>query len=510
MKKVKKIFAIIMSLAMIMGLGMTTMAAQKDTATIKITDENGTALTIYDEYTNKNGVKLEYAQIIVPDQKTETGWAFVGNTSQDTVKDLTITDVFLQCFSVGNDQDAITELINTTTDSNNIATSNTEEIANAYSALKDTLSYTPVNANPFNVQTAGVYLIKASQSGYTYNMMAAYVGFGKVEIDGTTYDYPSLKDVNITAKRSPESVTKKTQDSDNVVAVGDILTYTIEAYVPFFDVNDVNKTFQIVDEVKGANYYLSGEGSTATVVMGTDKTEVADVNDFIVSGKTFTIDLSNLIDKSNTNAGKLITVTYTVKVDGTLNATDNDGVEVENKASTHIGDKVVDSDPVKVYTGTIILTKRDSEDSSKLLTGAGFEVRVDSETDPLKFEKISDGLYQYNPAGTVTEVFTGDKGTLKLVGLNVGTYKFKETTAPDGYHIANTEGGVDVSAEISVDQGKKATEVIVKPISMTNTKLSSLPSTGGIGTTIFTIGGIVIMIAAAALFFANRRKNNAQ
>lgn len=40
-----------------------------------------------------------------------------------------------------------------------------------------------------------------------------------------------------------------------------------------------------------------------------------------------------------------------------------------------------------------------------------------------------------------------------------------------------------------------------------NTKLAALPSTGGIGTTIFTIGGCVIMIAAAALFFATRRKN---
>ena len=43
---------------------------------------------------------------------------------------------------------------------------------------------------------------------------------------------------------------------------------------------------------------------------------------------------------------------------------------------------------------------------------------------------------------------------------------------------------------------------------LANTKLSSLPSTGGIGTTIFTIGGCVIMIAAAGLFFASRRKES--
>lgn len=40
-----------------------------------------------------------------------------------------------------------------------------------------------------------------------------------------------------------------------------------------------------------------------------------------------------------------------------------------------------------------------------------------------------------------------------------------------------------------------------------NTKLSALPSTGGIGTTIFTIGGVIIMIGAAFLFFRNRKRS---
>ena len=46
--------------------------------------------------------------------------------------------------------------------------------------------------------------------------------------------------------------------------------------------------------------------------------------------------------------------------------------------------------------------------------------------------------------------------------------------------------------------------------SMADTKLANLPGTGGMGTTIFTIGGIVIMITAVGLFFANRRKNSAE
>ena len=51
-------------------------------------------------------------------------------------------------------------------------------------------------------------------------------------------------------------------------------------------------------------------------------------------------------------------------------------------------------------------------------------------------------------------------------------------------------------------------EVTVDAGNFVNTKLSALPSTGGIGTTIFTIAGCAIMIAAAGFFFASRKKAN--
>ena len=53
------------------------------------------------------------------------------------------------------------------------------------------------------------------------------------------------------------------------------------------------------------------------------------------------------------------------------------------------------------------------------------------------------------------------------------------------------------TAEVTVDAGE-----------FVNTKLSALPHTGGIGTTIFTIAGCAIMVAAAFFFFASRKKAN--
>lgn len=499
MKRMKKLFAILMTMAMVMGLGITGFAATKTSATITVNDEDGTALTVYDEENNPSGVQLSYAQIIVPDTKAETGWAFVGNTSNDTEKNMIVTNAFLDAFGEDDAQDVIQRLLDTTTDNNNIATSNTTNIAQALSTIaSSSLSFTPVEANPFAVQDAGVYMIKAAQEGYTYNTMAAYVGFGETEEN----EYPSLMNVELTAKRSPESVVKKSKDENNVVAVGDIVTYTIEAYVPFIDPNDENKTFKIVDSIYGANYYLTGAESKAQVQMG--EQEVADVEDFYVVDNSFEIDLSDLITADNSNAGKKVTVTYTAKVTGSNSNTD--GIIVENTSATHVGDAQHDSDKVTVYTGTIKLTKTDSEDVSKKLEGAGFEVRKDDGITPLTFTKLSDGVYVYDKEGDVTEVFTDANGMVVLKGLDVGSYKFKETTAPEGYHIASSPAGYDVEANLSVKD--KATEVVMSEKSLRNSKLTSLPSTGGMGTTIFTIAGCVIMISAAGLFFASRRKAN--
>ena len=81
--------------------------------------------------------------------------------------------------------------------------------------------------NPQSVDVAGVYLVKAAEAGYTYNLMSAYIGFGEVTITGEAgdvkYDYPSLVDAKLTAKKTSIKVEKEAVDTDNVVATGDIL-----------------------------------------------------------------------------------------------------------------------------------------------------------------------------------------------------------------------------------------------------------------------------------------------
>ena len=63
MKKMRKIFAVLLTLAMVLGMSMTSFAATKDTATITVKNADKATLT--------------YAQVIKADQSTKTGWAFV-------------------------------------------------------------------------------------------------------------------------------------------------------------------------------------------------------------------------------------------------------------------------------------------------------------------------------------------------------------------------------------------------------------------------------------------------
>ena len=475
MKKIKKIMAMLLAMVMVLGMTVTAMAAP-NSATITITDENENVLT---------DAELLYVQVIKADQTTRTGWAF---TSTE------IEQAYSEAFWEDDAQNIIEQLIayEEGKDANDGAATS-EEIAKALSLLANRKTPYVEMKNPQTVTEAGVYAIKATQAGYTYNNMAAYVGFGTV--NGS---YPVLLDAELTAKRTPVDLDKEVTDSDKVVAIGDIVTYTIETTVPFIDPGAKDKAFKVWDKITGAEYYFEGEGSHFSIIMGDfEKVDVAPA----VEGNGFTVDLSDLILADNENAGKKVLIAYTAKVTSQT---------VENEAGSNVSGDDVDTGDEDIYTGFIKLTKY-NENKTQKLEGAGFEVSAEGSKEKLTFRKDIDieGHYTYDPEGTITEVFTGLDGTLVLAGLDLGTYNFKETTAPEGYHVKNDPSGIDATAILKLEEGEtEAKDIVTVDTELTNTKLSSLPSTGGIGTTIFTIGGCAIMIAAAGLFFASRRKAN--
>ena len=466
MKKMRKIFAVLLTLAMVFGMSMTSFAATKDTATITVNNADKATLT--------------YAQVIKADQSTETRWAFV-NTE--------VANAYKTAFKATDDQAAIKAMLPA-------ANVDANKLGAAQAKAANHVTFNAM-ANPQTVNAAGVYLVKATEVGYTYNIMSAYIGFGEVTITGeegtVKYDYPSLVDAELGAKKTPTKVEKEAVDTDNVVATGDILTYKVKTNVPFIAPTDTNKTFWAYDELTGAEYT---EKETATITLGGENVTTAYPINWNTDKAKFSVDLSNMINDANSNAGKEVVITYKVKV------TANNDIITNKATAGHKGTTDFGSTEIKVYQGNITLTK--TGENNVKLPNAGFEVRKDSkDSKALTFKKLADGVYKYDPNSTVTEVFTKADGTVKVQGLDVGTYYFKEKTAPEGYSVNQDQAEATLAVE-----GDKAAAVLTANTSMTDTKLSALPSTGGIGTTIFTIAGCLIMIAAAGLFFASRKKTN--
>lgn len=476
MSKVKRILSVIMAMVMVLAMSVPTFAAGENaTITLKSFDKAN---------------KVEYMQIIQKDETKTSGWAFTNGAGKCFTEAFGLTD------SEDAQQQVIWGLIKYNDNSVKLPTGVTAVTA---TAAKIDLALSKVaalsgftvatNKESIEVNAAGVYAIKAEETGFTYKTATAYVGFGE--------PYPALTNAEVTAKKSPTSVDKTVVDEeDHVVAIGDIVTYTIEAYVPFIDAaNTENRTFTITDKITGADYYLTGAGSISSVTMVGTNNQVGTIEPN-EEGTGFTINLNSLVtDTSNPNAGKKITVTYTAKVKE---------LTVENRAGSHAADVEYGGNnvPVKLFTGEITLLKYGDSDVTNVLKDAEFEVSKDEAATPLKFKLQENGNYRYAPdaEGASTVVKTNAEGKIVVEGLNVGTYHFKETKAPEGYSI-NTDG-----KDITLTQTGVATAIVKASDKLNDTKLNALPSTGGIGTTIFTIGGCAIMIVAAGLFFATRRK----
>ena len=473
----KKIGALLVAAVMVLSMCTAAFAATKNTATITVN--------------NADGATLYYAQVIVADRTTETGWAFVGGA------DGAIASAYKEAFGVNSDQDAIKAMIPAgSVEANKLGK------AQALAANAIASSFEEMSENPKEVTAAGVYLVKAVDTNtnakvrYTYNIMSAYIGFDEVTIDGTTYEYPSLTDASLTAKRTPIQVDKTVADDDNVTKTGDVLTYTVTTTVPYINPTDTDKTFFVYDELTGAEYT---ETTTATVTLaGTDVTKAYPIT---FEKNKFSVDLSKMIDNANSNATKTVIITYKVKVTAVEDV-------VTNKAKAgHKDGNQYGSKEIKTYEGSITLTKTNTD--GEALANAEFEVRKDGATDALTFTKLADGVYKYDPAATNKNVVTKADGTVKIQGLDVGAYTFKEVKAPEGYSVNTT----DVSATLAVETDKEgnvipATAALTATTSMTDTKLSSLPSTGGMGTYLFTIIGVVVMAGAAGAFFISRRKGS--
>ena len=223
----------------------------------------------------------------------------------------------------------------------------------------------------------------------------------------------------------------------------------------------------------------------------------------------------------NLNNGATITVTYTAHLNETAYVNTAGGASnTENKNSVYLiysnnprSSAFFDRTPesaVCVYTYQLNNTKyHDDDTQGNELEGAGFKLYSDADCKN-EVELYQDGEFYYpikNATGKeAVEMKSAANGQFNVKGLDAGTYYLKETKTPDGYGAcANKEIVISATHDVNhVDlSGNLSTTIINKKAGGI-----TLPSTGGIGTTIFYVVGGGLMVAAIVLLVTKKRMEN--
>jgi fimbrial isopeptide formation D2 family protein/LPXTG-motif cell wall-anchored protein len=290
--------------------------------------------------------------------------------------------------------------------------------------------------------------------------------------------------------------------------------YYKEYAVLFNDTLSEGITFDKLDTVEITN----GDGGASQVIDAANYTRTPN------GSQSFTLSIKDVKTcVPDLNKGATITVTYTAHLNdkATVN-TAGSPATTENKNSVYLQysnnpristslDHTPESE-VRVYTYQLNNTKYHDDDTpGHELAGAGF--RLYSGKDCTKEQEIklkkntTDGTYSpYFGTDAGDEMISDNKGQFNVKGLDAGTYYLRETKTPDDYS-ACPDKEIVISATHDVNHVSLSGDLNNKII---NKKAGgiTLPSTGGIGTTLFYVVGGGLMVAAIVLLVTKKRMEN--
>lgn len=380
------------------------------------------------------------------------------------------------------------------------------------------------NANGAQSTGTGPYTITVPSDGY---YLVRDEGTVTATDGGTNFILQVIGNVTVKPKNVDiPIVDKKVRSTSHTdpflskaafVEVGSKAIFTITATIPANLTNYTNYTFQIVDTMSNGLTYNNG----LEVKVGDQTCEAGTNYDVNQNDQNLTITLKS--DYVLANQGKTVVITYSATVNSNaLNKErETNSVKVvysNNPADSNSTGETVDN-VVYVYNFDIVIDKVDGADPNKKLNGAEFILYKENENK----DKL---YYTYNETnGTVgwvtdenaaTKYATDANGAARFKGLDIGNYYLKEVKAPDGYNTlvkpqedfiyadAHNDGN-DIHTNTTLNEQNNRYEVTSQ---VKNNKGTVLPSTGGIGTTIFYVVGGLLMVGAAILLITKKRMHN--
>lgn len=185
-------------------------------------------------------------------------------------------------------------------------------------------------------------------------------------------------------------------------------------------------------------------------------------------------------------------------------------VKEEMKNTTHLtyGDNNTTTEDSETITKTFGIPVFKYTKNDQALAGAEFMLSTDpncmDESKTLKFTLNGDNKYRFDSTSTNKTLTSLDNGRIDIEGLKAGTYYLKETKAPDGYNLLKTIQKIEIGEDGSIKLNDNDA-VITGDVKVKNNSGIELPSTGGMGTTLIYLAGIVLVVLSGYVLISKRR-----
>lgn len=517
MKKVKKIMALVLAALMVMAMGMTAFA---DGADGSVTIDNATVGVTYRAYkvfdATYDGDNIAYT---------------ADATLFEALGGVEGTDLPAGPFTISGTKDAAgnhnVQLTDSSTDAETIA-----------AWINDNLSeFTEVSATSGLDTNKRAIANKVVFGNLAYGYYYVTSGLGTVvAIDNSKKDVV-VKDKN---PQKPEAPTKVITAEDAVIGTSDQTSLnaetndaavgTTESFKVTYNATNYVTTGSgtSVSSKKVTKFYIDDQPTNMTIKSDTVAVKVGSIS--VISEGTVVDATSHpaTVSVAAGDAGKLeITIDWIdsdgnsiyAAADGQANievtltydaiiladaATENAGNNADVKYDC-VGEDKVELGSDKTETDTYKF-KLDKTDGSTGLTGAKFELTLG--TTKVQFIDVNGDGSVYRVAslgetGATTTIDLKAHSSTEIQGLDKQQYSLSEIEAPKGYNkltedVTVTENDL-TSADEAIAEGKS--------VEVVNQAGSVLPSTGGMGTTLFYVVGAILVIGAGVILVARRRMN---
>ena len=480
MKKMKKFLALLIAMAMVLGMGTVSAFADGSDGTITVDNaavgKKYLAYKIFDA--TYNGDAIAYT--------TTTPNVFTGSP-----------------FTVADEADSNGDYSVTITEGQNV-----DDISTWIAANISKFSSISASQGVDESDLATATTVKWTGLAYGYYYITSALG-AEVTITSVAKE-ATVQDKNTTNPENPE----KTVDEASA-KIGDPVNFTVTLTATnFITTNTTNEEtgevtattekvtkYTVLDSADGFNYVIDTDhpvkykvGNRDEVTVNVAKITYTNQTDSANGTMTFEIPWVDANGNSLYNYQEIITITYS----GTVNKYAVDG-KAENtvKVSNNTGKNSV-TDSAETTTAGFTIAKVDGDNYA--LKGAKFRL-YDAKTNgneiPVVFDSVN-GYYRVAEAGETGVEIEANKGnnenlaTIKgLDNDNNIKYWIEETVPPKGYNKLDVRQEAKAGSEATID--------------VVNQAGSTLPATGGIGTTIFYIVGAILVVGAGVVLITRRR-----